>query len=205
MLLIWDDHTVIQTGSVPTLEAYLAARRGLPSWLPAKGWDHFRSDQLAYAVDTAEMRRETQSLVENTPPIVRAAIASLSPVWEDTTALAAGASLGDNLAVHAWAATKGPDSSERVRRTAEALRTLVQSAVRNSRSTVQSAGLPDREMILSLLDMADRLLENMKFQQRGTEVQFATSVAVDKARLSSLCSDLAAAYRKNTRRRQWRR
>jgi predicted transcriptional regulator len=168
----------------------------LPLWLPGKAWERFKSDQLIIACDTANLRRETSALAEHAPPIVRAALASLSPVWEDATGLAAGARLDEQLAVHAWAATKGPESSARVERTTEALRTLAQSVVRNTRSTLQAGNQPDRELMVSLLDVLDELLEHAKLHQQGNELLLATSAAMDKAMVGRLGADLAAAYRK---------
>ena len=209
VLVVWDDRTVIEAGSEQAMDAYLAARRGvLPYWLPAKALAAFRDDHFLVTVDAAAMRRyaKNELAARMTPmtPVERAAFASVAPVWEDTTALAAGGRLEEGLAVHAWAATTGPDSSERVRRTAEAMRTLAQSTVRNSHTALQSSGDPDRKLLISLLDMLDRLLENVKSQQQDNEVRLATSVVLGQAKLSGLWSDIAATAQKNTLRRQSR-
>jgi hypothetical protein len=192
--LVCDDYTVVEAGSEQAMNVYLAGKQGrLPKWLPAKAWESFRADHFVIVADTGMMRRDMKGLVGNSPPIVRAVFASMSPVWDDTTALAAGAKLDNRLAAHAWAATKDADSSEKLRRTAEALKTLVQSAVRNTRTTVQSGQRPDRTTILAMLDTADGLLDNLKLRQEGSEVKLETSVGMDRVPLNILLPPIAAA------------
>ena len=202
VILQYDDRTAIQAGSEYALGVYLAGKRGvLPKWLPAKAWESFRHDHFVVAGDPAMMRHDIKQMLDRSPPVVEVALALLSSVWEDTTGLAVGAKLDDRLAAHAWAATKDADASERLRRTVEALRTLVQSAVRNIRTTVQSGQKPDRALMLIMLDLADRLLDNVKVQQEGSEGTLESSMALDPARLKVLLSALAAA-RQNAQRMQ---
>lgn len=202
VFLQYDDHTVIQAGSEQVMGVYLAGKRGvLPKWLPAKAWDSFQRDHWVIAANTAMMHREMKGVVERSSPMVRAAFASVSPVWEDATALAAGARLDNRLAVHAWASAKDTDSSEKLLRTVEALKTLVPSAIKNTRTTVQSGQRLDRAIILVMLGVADGLLENLKLQQEGSEVRLETSAVIDKAQIDGLLSPIAAA-RYNAQRMQ---
>ena len=197
VILQYDDRTTIQTGRERWLKAYLASKRGVfPRWLPAKAWESFQSDHYVMAADMATIpiiRRGMKQFVDRSPPVAQAVFTLVSPLWEDSIAMAVGVKLDDRLAVHTRVATKDADSSERLRRTAEALKTLVQNAVENTRNTVQSGVQPENTTILAILDVADALLENLKFQQEGNEVQLETSVALDEAQIRGLLSPIAAA------------
>jgi hypothetical protein len=193
-MLICDAHTMIEAGSEQAMGVYLAGKPGvLPKWLPAKAWESFRDDHLVIAADTAMMRREMKPLLDHSSPIAQAALLSVSSLWEDATCLAAGARLNDKLAVHAWAAAKDADSAAKLQRTAEALKTLAGSLVKNLR-TPSEAGRGSQPIVPSALrDEADRLLGNMKFQLEGNSVQLQTSVELDKARLDVLATAIVAA------------
>ena len=138
--LQYDDRTVVTAGSEQMMGVYLAGDLGLlPKWLPAKAWESFRGDHFVMAADTAMMRREMKPMLEYSQPIGRAALLSVSSLWEDATGLAAGARWNDKLAVHAWAMAKDADSAARVQRTAEALKTLAGGLVTNFRRQARLA------------------------------------------------------------------
>ena len=192
--LQYDDRTVVTAGSEQMMGVYLAGDLGLlPKWLPAKAWESFRGDHFVMAADTAMMRREMKPMLEYSQPIGRAALLSVSSLWEDATGLAAGARWNDKLAVHAWAMAKDADSAARVQRTAEALKTLAGGLVTNFRASSEAGRESHRSVLSALLDEADRLLRNMKFQLQGNNVQFETSVPLDKARLGVLATAIVTA------------
>jgi beta-lactamase regulating signal transducer with metallopeptidase domain len=194
VILKYDDRTIVTCRTEQALDVYMSAKRGaLPKWLPAKAWESLRGDDYVIVADMTVMRPELEKMVYRFPAIVQAAFASVSPVWEDSTALAAGARLDNRLAADAWAATKDTDSSERLRRTTEVLKTLLQGAVKNTRTAVQSGQQPSLATILPLLDVADSLLDNVKFQQEGSNVRLQMSIELDDTRLGVLVSAFVAA------------
>ena len=139
--LICDAHTMIEAGSEQAMGVYLAGKRGvLPKWLPAKAWESFRDDHLVIAADTAMMRCEMKPLTGLLLADRAGRFAVSFPLWEDGTWLAAGASLDDKLASHAWAAAKDADSWAKLHRTVEALKTLAGSA----RQELRTPSDPDR-------------------------------------------------------------
>ena len=173
---------------------YLAGKLGaLPKWLPAKAWESFRGDQFVIAADTAIMRREMKPLVEHSPKIVAAALSPILSLCEDTTCLAAGASLNNELAAHAWAAAKDANSSEKVQRTAEAMKTLIQIVLTSARSQAEANQKSGSFVPRELFDAADRLLDNMIFQRAGNDVRMQTAIELDNAKLPALVSTIVAA------------
>ncbi len=189
-----DAFTLVTAGSEQAMGVYLAGKPGvLPKWLPAETWESFRDDHFVMAGDTAMIRRDMKALLEHSPPIVRAALMSISWLWEDATGLAAGAKLNDKLAVHAWAAAKDADSAAKLQRTAEALKTLAASLVKTFQAPSEAGRELQRSLPSALFDEADRLLGNMKFQQDGNNVQLQTSVELDKAKLDALATAIVGA------------
>ncbi len=176
------------------MRVYLAGHLGqIPKWLPANAWESFRNDHIVIAADTAMIRREVKSLERYSPPIWQGALLSISSLWDDATCLAAGARLDGQLSVHAWAATKDADSSTRVRRTAEALKTLTESALRNFRPTSGPDRQLDRKATSMLLEEAVHLLGNVNLQAEANAVQLQTSIELRKQMLDTLMSALVAA------------
>jgi beta-lactamase regulating signal transducer with metallopeptidase domain len=201
VVMQYDDRTVIQAGSEQAMRAYFAGKRGvLPKWLPARAWDLFQRDQWVLAADAAMMHREMKGLLEHSPPVVQAAFASVAPVWQDTTALAAGARFDCGLAVHGWAETNNAEASKRLRRTVDALKTLAQSAVRNAAATLQSDEHPDGAILVAL-EMANDLLKNLKLQEVENDVRAETSVAYDAASVAALLSPLGEMRQRTSRMR----
>ena len=192
-ILLYDERTLIEAGSEQAMGAYLGEKRGvLPKWLPAKSWESFRSDHLVIATGAAEIRENMKLLMENAPPLLTAPFLAVAPLWQDAECLAVGARLDDRLAVHAWLTAKNADSAVKARGTAEALKTLLQIAAKNARALFETAQQPN-PLALALLDLADRLLESMKFQQEGSAVQLSTSVELDATRLGTLMPQVTAA------------
>jgi len=189
-----DAYTVIEAGSEQAMGVYLADKPGvLPKWLPAKAWESFRNDHFVIAADAAMMRRGMKPALENSPPIVRAVLLSISSLWEDATGLAAGARLTDKLAAHAWAAAKDADSAVKLQRMAEALKTLAVNLVKNFHAPSGAGRESQRSEPSALLDEAGRLLDKMKFQLEGNNLQLQTSVDLNKARLDVLVTAIVAA------------
>jgi hypothetical protein len=91
------------------------------------------------------------------------------------------------------AAAKDADSAARLQRTAEALKTLAGSLVKNFHAPSEAGRESQHSVLSALLDEADRLLGNMKFQLEGNNVQLQTSVELDKARLEVLATAIVAA------------
>lgn len=193
-LALCDDHTVVGAGSEQAMDVYLAGHLGvLPKWLPAKAWESFRKDHLMMAADTAMMRPEMKTLTDSgSPPIVRAALLPISSLYYNATMLAAGMKLDDALAVHAWATGKSAASSENLRRTAEALKTLAESLVKSFQEQDPSGRRSRGNALATLLDDAGRLLQNMKLRKDGNDVQLQGSIEMDKARLAALVSAIVA-------------
>ncbi|MGO9113180.1 MAG: hypothetical protein ACLP9L_28435, partial [Thermoguttaceae bacterium] len=180
-------------GSEQAMDVYLAGKRGaLPKWLPTKAWESFRDNHFVMAADTAVIRRDMKPLLEHSPPIVRAAFLSVSSLWEEATWLGAGARLDDKLAVHAWAAAKNADSSVKLRHTAEALKILAESLVKNYLTPSEPRGQLERNMASAFLDPASRLLDNMKFEVEGNDLRLQTSVEMGKSTLDALVTTIVA-------------
>ncbi len=179
VILQYDARTAILARSEQEMGVYLAGKRGvLPRWFPARMWESFQGDQFLFAADVAMVRRLIQTVkssVARSSPIVRAAFAAAPAMWQDTTVLAAGARLDDRLAAHAWAATKDAASSEKVRRAAEALKTLFQNYVKDTRTVAEADKGSHRAILLAMLDAHERLLQNLKLQQEGNDVKLETS------------------------------
>jgi beta-lactamase regulating signal transducer with metallopeptidase domain len=196
-VLAYDDYTLVSAGSEQAIGVYLAGKLGvLPQWLPARAWESLRADHFVIAAPTAMLRREIKPMLEHSPLMVQAAFLPISSLWEDANWLAGGARLDGKLTIHAWAAAKDADSSARLCRTAEALKTLTESFVKNFH--VPSAGdLPSqRNLVSALLAEAERLVDNMKLQQEGNDLQLQTADEWDKARLGALMSAIAAAMKR---------
>ena len=111
---------------------------------------------------------------------------SISSLWENATWLGRGARLDDKLAAHAWAAAKDADSSAKLRRTAEALKTLAESSSRTSARQARPVGSRSAMWCSAVLDEADRLLDNMKLKLDGNDVQLQASVEMDQGEAGSL-------------------
>jgi beta-lactamase regulating signal transducer with metallopeptidase domain len=185
-LLVWDDHTVIESAS---MDIYLAGKPGvLPKWLPAKAWESFRCDHFVIAADTAMMRREVRGLREHSPPLVQASLTPISALCEATGWLGLGARLDERFTIHACATANDADALVQVRRTAEALQTLLQIAAKGARTQIEANQQVNRAAPRALLDVADRLLDNLKFHQDGNELQLRTSVAAGGTRLIAVMS-----------------
>jgi beta-lactamase regulating signal transducer with metallopeptidase domain len=202
IIMFFDENTAIQAGSESAMEVYLASKRGvLPKWMPEKAWESFQGDHIFWAADPRMMREEIPRQMKHAPPYAQAVFGAVSTIWQDSAYLAAGAKLGDKLSVHAQAATNTAESSEKLLRTADAMKMLVQSAVKNTRTTVQSSEQPGSAVILPLLEMADGLLENMKSQRVENEVRVETSVAFNRVTFALLLSHVGVA-RQSARRVQ---
>ena len=172
LILQYDDYTVIESDTEEELEAYFAGKRSvLPKWLPTKAWNSFMGDQFVVAVDMVPIQHSISEECEyaDSMPWNMAASATFSPLWKDSLALAVGAKLDNQLEIHAWTATRSAKSSEEWRRAAEAFKVFAQSAIKNTQAA-------------PVLDIADCLLENLKFEQTEHEVRMETSVAFDKVK-----------------------
>ncbi len=191
--LQYDDRTVVTAGSEQVMGVYLAGKFGvLPEWLPAKAWESFRNDHLVIATGAAEIQRTIMPLMEHSPPLFKVPFLAVAPLWQDTDCLAMGVRLDDRLAIHAWLAAKDTDAAVRARGTVEALKPLLQATAKNARASFEAAQQPN-PLALGLLDLADRLLDNLKFQQEGNAVQLATSAEFNKAMLGTLAPPIMAA------------
>jgi len=185
VVLQYDEQTIVSAGSEQAMAAYLAGRRGvLPKWLPAKAWQSFRGDHLVLAAEGAAMRREMLVVGERAPPIVRAASLPFAPLWEDTAWIAAGARLDDKLAIHAWLEAKDPEAAVKVQRTAEALKTLAQTAAKNVRAQLPADGQAEASPAVSLLETADRMLDAMQIRREGASVRVEAATEVKVAPLA---------------------
>jgi hypothetical protein len=154
----------------------------------------FRKDHFVMASDAALMRHEMNWLTGGSfPAIIRTALLPISSLCDDSTLLLAGMKLDDSLEVHGWATGKNADASENLQRTAEALRTLAQSVVKNYQGQDRPGGGPQGNTVSALLAEADRLLQNMKLQSDGNDVQLRTSIELDKSRLEAIVSAIVAA------------
>ncbi|MGA2257104.1 MAG: M56 family metallopeptidase [Thermoguttaceae bacterium] len=192
-VMVCDDYTVVEAGSEQALGVYLAGKTGvLPKWLPAKAWESFRDDHLVIAADTEMMRREMKPQMDYSSPIVQTAFLPISSSLADATGLAAGARLDDKLAFHAWAAAKNADASVSLRRMTEALKTLAEGVVKGLRTPNEAGRQSDRNVAPILLDLANGLLDNIKFQQEGNNVRLQTSVELGKTRLDALMTTIIA-------------
>ena len=191
--LLLDEYTTV-SGSEEAMNAYLSGKRGvLPPWLPAKAWESFRGDQIVMAGDTARMRKEIGEGMRHSPPLIQAAYASLSPLLDNATSLAAGARLDQGpLSVHAHATAKDATSVEPIQKTVEALKLLAQSALKGVRAAIEADQHPDNAAKLSLLDTGDGLLNNAKFDREGVEVRLSTSAKLDLAQLAASLSRMGS-------------
>ena len=188
-----DDYTMVIAGSEQAMSLYLASKHGvLPKWLPAAAWKSLRNDHFVYAADTAMMRREMKGLVEHSSPVFWTACLSVSSFWEDATWLGAGMRLDDKLTACAWATAKDADSSVKLRRTAEALKTLAESLVKNYPTPSEASGQFSRGAVSAVLQEAGRLLDNMKIQFDGNDVQVQASVEMGKSRLEAIMTAITA-------------
>ncbi|MBN1590625.1 MAG: DUF1559 domain-containing protein [Pirellulales bacterium] len=180
----YNDRTVIRANSEEVMRAYLATKLGtLPPWLSKKTWEPFRDDLYVFASDMSVYRNHGQESIQGAfmdgGPL--AILATLSPVWENSTCLVAGYHGGDTLQVHATAVAQNEKDAETILKTVESARTLSLNLFRGlaKRSMEQGPSMEEFQRVGPLL-FVEPWLEALRFNRESTMVRAEASVHPDQ-------------------------
>jgi hypothetical protein len=179
-----DDRTVVVAG-LPNLYGFMAARDrpANPAWVDA--WKALDGAEAAIALDVGTVRGQLEPLLMEAPGLVAAA-GVLSPLWEETNGLVVGVSLTGGLAFDLVTTSPNEDQSQSVARTLEAVLTLARNSGRASKGVLNQIGQrteeADAAVLLTVAEVANRLLDATQVERHGTVVRLRTATDQDLIR-----------------------
>lgn len=172
-----DERTMVVAG-LPNLFGFMAAqdRPARPAW--AEAWEAVGGAELAVAVDIGTVRGQLEPTLMEAPQLVAAA-GIVAPLWEDTTGLVLGVSLADELAFDLVTTSPSEETGANVARTLDAVLTLSRNSSRASRGVLDRLGAGaeggEAAVLLTVADLASRLLDATRVERHGTLVRLRTS------------------------------
>ena len=159
-----DDRTIVvdQEGN---LYRYILRAQGLPgefAW--ATVWSEVEGSVAAAALDVGVMRMLFTEEMMRQPQA--APFQAFSPLWEETTAIVAGVTLEDKLAVRAVLATPTEEGRQKVQETSQALLTLAGNMLKGAQQQAKAAaaGQPDAAIAVAFLDQFAGILKSAQVE-----------------------------------------
>jgi len=155
-----DDRTIVvdQEGN---LYRYILRAQGLPgefAW--ATVWQDVEGSIAAAALDVGVLRMLFTEEMMQQPQA--APFLAFAPLWEETTAIVAGVTLDDKLAVRAVLATPTEEGRQKVQETSQALLTLAGNMLKGARqqANAAAAGQPDAAVAVAFFDQFAGILKS---------------------------------------------
>lgn len=196
-----DERTIV-VAAEPQLQRLLALQKtspGKPKWA-----DQWLAGDAAAMLDlktyNAVLGAQVKEDLARTP-----AIASFSPVWEQTDRVFANVSISDGIRITATAHCGSPEAAANVSKTAEAALTLAANLLAQLGGQIPAAQNNAQEAgaMLILADMGAALLKNEVTKIEGNAVRFETRVDADAAdTLVAVLSPAIQSARESARRGQ---
>lgn len=194
-----DDRTIV-VDQEASIYRYILRGQGLPgefAW--ASVWKEVEGSLAAVALDVGVLRMFFTEEMLQQPQA--APFRAFSPLWEETTAIVAGVTLEDKLAVRAVLATPSDEGREKVAQTSQALLTLAGNMLKGAqRQTAGPQGGPDAAVYGAIFGQFEGLLKGARVEQGEASVVIAAEGDAGTVELVAALAPAIAAAREAARR-----
>jgi hypothetical protein len=190
-----DDRTAV-LASEAVVKAMIDGNTGrLPGFIEAETWKEFQGDQLLVAADPAILRTLTGRM--GVPPGA-SPLGPVMPLLQSTSSLLLGVGIGDRIEVHGVAISNDRKAAKEVQQTLDALAVLGRNLSKDMRDAFVRdphgpRGTGEAKLALLMLQMTDRLLENVKIEREKKTVRLTTSIGIDALPGKALAEAVVAA------------
>jgi hypothetical protein len=133
-----------------------------------------QDSDAAAAVDPAYVQRLIDS-EEDPPP----QFAMFAPLWKNTSAGAAGLTLGQGLTIDALMQSKSADDAQKAQQTLQALTLLARNLLGQQRERLEELPGDLRPAVQEAASLADALLAAAAVEQKGSDVRLRAHVEQD--------------------------
>ncbi|QDU11016.1 DUF1559 domain-containing protein [Gimesia aquarii] len=176
-LLFVNDRTVIIANKEKSLQQIVQAMQhgGSNRW--SKQWKTVENDSLA-ALFNIRLAREIvwnkQSNLIVINPMIQGVI---SPIWENTDVLLLGLTI--NKEIDLTSMLYQEKNGESIKKTLEAILTLSSNMLEQMKQNIGSDNVQERLSLISLMELAEKVVKSTKVTQKGENVSFTISLPDD--------------------------
>lgn len=183
-----DDRTVVLAAEPNLIRSIRRgdAEAGGFAWSDA--WSEVAGSDMAAAVDMTWVREQVEAMRRGGPGRLGPVELAFSPLWEETTAAAAGLDVSGGLGARLVATCGDEAGAGRVADTLRAVLTLGRNVATGLDELITQAPPQEAERVRTLFDRGRKALESAEVEREGPFVRFSASSDVPLGELIGLLS-----------------
>lgn len=178
-----DNRTLVIDLEEPIVRSIVGKPKPAPL-VAGDAWKKAAMGQLAIAVDGVWLRSQIAPAEGGPAAAFGGPLEAFSPLWLEAETLTLSAHVGDKLTLRAAGICGSADGAKKVQDTAEAARTLTRNLAKPLRKQLAEAPPAERPILDSLLELGEKMLDDLKFEREGKVVEAVTETDVDPLKLS---------------------